>query len=215
MKTDKSQDKYDEIFQELREEKMKWDFNDFLAEAEKKQAQSIKIPKKKSASPQKFYWLAASLVLLVSLGAYIRFSNFGTINEQDLLVQDQILKQKDAFNTENGFAMQKTDSIKTTDSAHIPSVLNDEAVMDKILPKRGRLKKQIRPQFAKNATDEISAAKKSAMLPDYESNYVIINGQRIENEQEAIDVAKYSLQMLSENVSKTVAHTDVLPTFTD
>ena len=61
MKTDKSQDKYSEIFQELREEKMNWDFEDFLAEAEKEEKEKpvIKISEKKSASFPKFYWMAA------------------------------------------------------------------------------------------------------------------------------------------------------------
>ena len=43
MKTDKSQDKYNEIFQELREEKMNWDFEDFLAEAEKEKNLNTRI----------------------------------------------------------------------------------------------------------------------------------------------------------------------------
>ena len=49
MKTDKSQDKYNEIFQELREEKMNWDFEDFLAEAEKTENPITEISEKKSA----------------------------------------------------------------------------------------------------------------------------------------------------------------------
>jgi hypothetical protein len=37
MSNDKFQDKYDEIFQNLKEEKMNWDFEDFLKKAEGKE----------------------------------------------------------------------------------------------------------------------------------------------------------------------------------
>ena len=54
MKTDKSQDKYNEIFQELREEKMNWDFEDFLAEAEKEKKLTTKFQKRKARLSRSF-----------------------------------------------------------------------------------------------------------------------------------------------------------------
>ncbi len=215
MKTDRSQDKYSEIFQELKEEKMNWDFEEFMVQAEEKQFKNHKISEKKSASLPKYYWLAASLVLIISVGYYMKLSDKTGIENQDLLVKEQIEKQRSDFNHENNLAShQVNDSVKVDSLQDLPSVSNDEEVMNKILPKRGRLKKQVRPQYVQN-TEKKSAPSHVAQIPNYESNYVIINGQRIENEEEAIDVARYSLQILSDNVSKTVAHTDVLPSFTE
>ena len=94
MKTDKSQDKYNEIFQELREEKMNWDFEDFLAEAEKEKNPTIEVSEKKSASFPKFYWMVASVVLLVSMGVFYKISDQSKMDEQDQLVKNEILKQK-------------------------------------------------------------------------------------------------------------------------
>ncbi|MCB4235854.1 hypothetical protein LDL59_14310 [Kaistella anthropi] len=54
MKTDKSQDKYNEIFQELREEKMNWDFEDFVAEAEKEKNSPLKFQKRKARLSRSF-----------------------------------------------------------------------------------------------------------------------------------------------------------------
>ncbi len=211
MKTDKSQDKYTEIFQELREEKMNWDFEDFLAEAEKEETPVIKISEKKSASFPKFYWLAASVVLLASLGFFLKFSNETGISEQDQLVRSEIIKQKEIVNPEIGYAaLQQNDSIKTDSIKAETPVTTDAGIMDKILPKRGRIKRNTRPVYVQNSAPEKSAEKNTETAPDYNSSYVIINGQRIEDEQEAIDVAKYSFRILSENVSKTVAQTDVL-----
>ena len=98
-----------------------------------------------------------------------------------------------------------------TDSLVSDSVSHKDAadMVEKILPKRGRIKRESRPQFVQNSPEK-SAKKPAENNTDYNSNYVIINGQRIENEQEAIDLTKYSFRILSENVSKTVASTEAL-----
>lgn len=218
MKTDKSQDKYNEIFQELKEEKMNWDFEDFLAEAEKIENPITEISEKKSASFPKFYWMAASVVLLVSMGVFYNVSTKNKIEEQNELVKNEVLKQQNDFRKGNEIVAvnNTTDSLKTVSDSLLTdsvSVSDSEDVIEKILPKRGRIKRQTRPQFVNNSTSEKSATGKIAQKPDYESNYVIINGQKIENEQEAIDLTKYSFRILSENVSKTVASTEAINSF--
>lgn len=217
MKTDKSQDKYDEIFQELREEKMNWDFEDFLAEAEQEKKLTTKISEKKSASFPKFYWMAASVVLLVSMGVFYKISDQSKMDEQDQLVKNEILKQKNDFGKGNEIVAinNSKDSLTTASDSLVTdsvSINYGEDVIEKILPKRGRIKRQTRPQFVDNSTPEKSAGK-TAQNPEYKSNYVIINGQKIENEQEAIDLTKYSFRILSENVSKTVASTEAVNSF--
>ena len=217
MKTDKSQDKYNEIFQELREEKMNWDFEDFLAEAEKEKNPITEVSEKKSASFPKFYWMAASVVLLVSMGVYYKISEQNKMDEQDQLVKNEILKQKNDFGKDNEtVAVHSNDSLKTASDSLVTdsvSIGTDEDLMDKILPKRGRIKRNSRPVYVQNNIPEKSAKKVSGNTAGYESNYVIINGQKIENEQEAIDLTKYSFRILSENVSKTVASTEAVNSF--
>lgn len=217
MKTDKSQDKYDEIFQELREEKMNWDFEDFLAEAEKTENTITEISEKKSASFPKFYGMAASVVLLVSMGVFYNVSNKNKMAEQSELVKNEIIKQKNDFGKDNEIvAVHSNDSLKTASDSLVTdsvSIGTDEDLMDKILPKRGRIKRNSRPVYVQNDIPEKSATGKTAQNPEYKSNYVIINGQKIENEQEAIDLTKYSFRILSENVSKTVASTEAVNSF--
>jgi len=217
MKTDKSQDKYNEIFQELKEEKMNWDFEDFLAEAEKTENPITEISEKKSASFPKFYWMAASVVLLVSMGVFYNVSNKNKMDEQSELVKNEILKQKNDFGKDNEtVAVHSNDSLKTDSDSLVTdsvSINYGDDVIEKILPKRGRIKRQTRPQFVDNSTPEKSATGTTAQNPEYKSNYVIINGQKIENEQEAIDLTKYSFRILSENVSKTVASTEAVNSF--
>lgn len=219
MKTDRSQDKYNEIFQELKEEKMNWDFEDFLAEAEKEEEEKpvIKLSEKKSASFPKFYWMVASVVLLVSVGLFFNNARESDAIDQNTLVQNEIIRQKDDFGKSNEIvAVHSNDSLQTASDSLVTdsvSISNGEDVIEKILPKRGRIKRQARPQFVDNSTPKKSATGKTAQNPEYESNYVIINGQKIENEQEAIDLTKYSFRILSENVSKTVASTEAMNSF--
>ena len=208
--------KYDKIFNELKEEKMNWDFEDFLAKAEEKE-EIIPLNKKSSGGTiSKFYWMAASLVLLISAGVFFKFNETKSIEDQDAFVKNEILKQKNDFGNGNEIvALQTNDSVKiVTDSLVSDSVSHKDAadMVEKILPKRGRIKRESRPQFVQNSPEK-SAKKPAEKNTDYNSNYVIINGQRIENEQEAIDLTKFSFRILSENVSKTVASTEAMNSF--
>lgn len=208
--------KYDKIFNELKEEKMNWDFEDFLAKAEEKE-EIIPLNKKSSGGTiSKFYWMAASLVLLISAGVFFKFNETKSIEDQDVFVKTEILKQKNDFGNGNEIvALQTNDSVKiVTDSLVSDSVSHKDAadMVEKILPKRGRIKRESRPQFVQNSPEK-SAKKPAENNTDYNSNYVIINGQRIENEQEAIDLTKFSFRILSENVSKTVASTEAMNSF--
>jgi hypothetical protein len=72
MSNDKFQDKYDEIFQNLKEEKMNWDFDDFLKSRQKNE--SLKetctcypIDTKTKPSFPKWFWMAASVMLVLVL----------------------------------------------------------------------------------------------------------------------------------------------------
>ncbi|MEC5157918.1 hypothetical protein [Chryseobacterium sp. MP_3.2] len=217
MKKDTTEDKYKEITQELKEEKMDWDFEDFLKKTKEEEKVIPLASKAKGGSIPKTFWMAASVILLISAGVFFNYENKSSIVNQNNLVKNEILKTKDTFQQESNLAstvISDTLKVETEKKAADSSSRVEKTeteVMNQILPKRGRLKKDLRPRYAKNATPKIVAPE--AETSDYESNYVIINGQKIENEQEAIDLTKYSFRILSENVSKTVAQTDVINNF--
>ena len=60
---------YQHIFRELKEEKMDWNFEDFLKKTEEKPEETKVIPlqKKSGGGSQKWYWMAASLVTLFGM----------------------------------------------------------------------------------------------------------------------------------------------------
>jgi hypothetical protein len=187
-----------------------------LAKAEEKE-EIIPLNKKSSRRTiSKFYWMAASLVLLISMGVFLKFNSSKNIKDQDHLVKTEILKQKEDFSKGNKIiALSINDSVNVVSDSLISdstAITHDEDVLEKILPKRGRIKRQTRPQFVQNFPKK-PAIKPEAKNNDYNSNYVIINGQKIENEQEAIDLTKFSFRILSENVSKTVAATETKNSF--
>ena len=93
MSNDKFQDKYEEIFQNLKEEKMNWDFDDFLKKAEGKEedVQENEIPvipidtKTKPSFP-KWFWMAASVVLLLSVGLIFKYTQNSHVENQAQIV---------------------------------------------------------------------------------------------------------------------------------
>jgi hypothetical protein len=205
MNKDKFQDKYQEIFQEIKEEKMNWNFDDFLAKTEEKPQDAKIVPLHKKSSKQWMY-IAASMVLI--FGLVLFFNNDKTTSPNDTIAS-AIEKQKN--NGEFAQVYPETDNISVTlDSAkttekNAEKLTEKEDVVEKILPKKGRLKKTFRPRYVKLETQKNLEKTKTQ---EYNPNYVIINGHKIESEKEAIDVTKYSFHILSEKVSQTVASTE-------
>lgn len=228
MSNDKLQDKYNEVFQEMKEEKMNWDFEDFLKQAEESKNNGKIIPVKtseKKPTPPKFFWLAASIALILGLFFLTKtFNNKPSVEEQDAFVKNQILIQKQEEDLLAATEIKNQDSVDAAAREQDSVVQNmspekeAEEVMNKILSKKSRMKKAVRQKYvsaepkAKLEENQITIKPKK---PEYQENFVIINGQKIENEKEAIDVAKYSLQMLSSQVSKTVAKAEPLTDFTE
>ncbi|SMO86478.1 hypothetical protein SAMN06265171_109155 [Chryseobacterium rhizoplanae] len=213
MKKDQLQDKYNEIFQDIKEEKMDWSFEDFLqtaegAEPEQNTAPVIPLEEKKKPSFPKWFWMAASVMLVLSIGFFLNNSNKDA-QDKEKLVKDEILKQKSGFIEENSdhqeqVAVNHTDSISGVkkDSVFQDNQVAEKDVMDEILPKRGRLKKETRPRYVSNASNNKNLSDSAS---SYNDSYVIVNGKRISSEKEAIDVAKYSFMKLGNEFKKTVA----------
>jgi cytoskeletal protein RodZ len=221
MSKDKFQDKYNEIFQNIKEEKMEWDFEDFLKKAEGKSDEAdhdetpiIPIGSKNKPSFPKWFWMAASVALLLGVGFILNQNQKGQIENQAQLVENQIKGQKNNFIEENNEHQeqvalnQPSDSVSEAkkDSVFQENTMAEKDVMDEILPKRGRLKKERKPKFVDNSSKKSKASDASA----YQDSYVIVNGKRIENVEEAINVTKYSFQIFANNVSEKLAQPKVV-----
>ncbi|PTT26194.1 hypothetical protein DBR28_17810 [Chryseobacterium sp. HMWF028] len=216
MKKDQLQDKYNEVFQNIKEEKMDWSFEDFLQTAEgaepgKDMAPVIPLEEKKKPSFPKWFWMAASVILIFGVGLFLNSNHSGTADVQDRekLVKDEILKQKSGFIEENSdhqeqVAVNHTDSISGVkkDSVFQDNQVAEKDVMDEILPKRGRLKKETRPRYVSNSSNNKSINDSASA---YNDSYVIVNGKRISSEKEALDVTRYSFMKLGSEFKKTVA----------
>lgn len=202
------------LFKTLKDEKsetMDWDFDDFLKKADV--SKIIPLQKKTSFKISKIFWMAASVVLL--FGLYFGYQNFtqNMIAEHNDQISEQIKNQKRDFNNENSVAAndEVNDSLKNdSDSAATEKPISKDEeraaneTVDKILSKKGRIKKKTRQKYTYNETNY---KHKTTAVPEYQDNYVMINGHKIKDEEEAIDVAKYSFQILSEKVNKTIAST--------
>lgn len=219
MSKDKFQDKYDEVFQHLKEEKMDWDFEDFLKKADGKagvekndEAPIIPIDSKNKPAFPKWFWMAASAVVLLSIGFVFNY-NHQSIKDQAQMVENQIKQQKNNFIEENNEQQVQvavnhvSDSVAGArkDSLFQENTMAEKDYLDEILPKRGRLKKERKPRYVDN-----SSYGKAADSTGYKDSYVIVNGKRIENVEEAINVTKYSFQIFANNVSEKLAKPTVV-----
>lgn len=219
MNNDKFQNKYDEIFQDIKEEKMDWDFEDFLKKAEGNEvgakdnnAPIIPIGKSKPSFP-KWVWMAASVALLTGIGFVFNQYQNSDIEDQAQFVESQIKNQKNNFIEENNDHQTQVavnhpnDSISGAkkDSIFQENTVAEKDVLDEILPKRGRLKKERKLKYVYNSSN-----KKAVDSTGYKDSYVIVNGKRIENVEEAINVTKYSFQIFANNVSEKLVQPKVV-----
>lgn len=208
MNKDRYQDKYNEIFQELKEERMDWSFDDFLQKTEETPIVPLNTPKKPGLP--KWFWMAASVILVFSVCGLLFIEDW---KDREKLVQSEILKQKDLFIEENNLEENRVafnsleDSLKSgvKDSIFQDSVdsYSERNVLDEILPRKGRFKKKYKEVFVNNSPESLSIADSTK----YNANYVIVNGKKIEDMEEAIEVTKYSFQMLSNNVNRALVQT--------
>ena len=190
---------YFETLKDEKKEKSSLNFNQFLELAgEKNSIAPVK------TNDFKWIWLAASLLLVFSLGAFWlnNDKNEQSKAKSQIAATEVYKQQKVEVMQENTY-----ENIVEKPKAEPQKISKNDDVLDEILPKKSRMKKRVRMRYVDNSKPEI-AAKKS----EYESNYVIINGHKITNEKDAIDVTKYSFQILANNVNQTVEQADVLNT---
>ena len=109
-------------------------------------------------------------------------------------------------------------AVHTVDSvsgAKKDSIFNEKSftendVLDEILSKRSRIKKERKPKYVYN-----NPQKNLADSLGYQDSFVIVNGKRITSEKEAIDVATYSLMKIGREFKKTVASSQEKESFTN
>ena len=191
---------YFETLEKEKSEKSTLDFNQFLVLVNKDK--NIIVPEKNNQF--KWVWLAASLLFIFSLGAFwLNQNKIEQVKENVQIANSDIYKkQKSKIMQENSY-----DPANEKAEPKVQKTAKSNDVMDDILPKKSRMKKRVIRRYVDNATPQ-----KTSEKSEYESNYVIINGHKITNEKEAIDVTKYSFQILANNVNHGVEQADVLNT---
>ncbi|SFI23404.1 hypothetical protein [Halpernia frigidisoli] len=191
---------YFETLKEEKKEKLNLDFEQFLALANKEKS----IAPEKKESQFKWVWLAASLIFIFSIGAF--WLN-NSKNDQEK-VSPQIASA-DIYKRRKVEIMQENTYEPVAENAKpdVQKMAKSDDVLDDILPKKSRMKKRVIRRYVSNSKPENAENK-----TEYQSNYVIINGHKITSEKEAIDVTKYSFQILANNVNQTVEQADVLNT---
>lgn len=192
MNKDKFQDKYNEIFQEIKEEKMDWNFEDFLAQTKEKPEGAKIVPLQKKSSKQWLY-IAASLVLITGFGIVLKNNFF----ESTTVKPTEIAQKDNSENTDNLIIAQTT-SVKSDDS-NFPTTrtVNTEPIKRK----KSKYKKSVQYLAKNSMKNHDNSAKGDNENIEYNPNFVIINGKPVATEDEAIKYTKNAIDMLGGNIN--------------
>ena len=191
---------YQNIFRELKEEKMDWNFEDFLKKTEEKPEETKVIPLKKGSGggSQKWYWMAASLVTL-----------FGMMMFFNPDITEPTLKPVASNESNPSQKPTQTKTTKITENHNINSNLNTIKVTENNVKPTKKINHEFRNEHQNIASQPSTNVKNSTEIlenpaEEYSADYVIVNGKKIYNEEEAIDITKEAFQLFASNVTKTI-----------
>jgi hypothetical protein len=200
-----SDNPYFSFLKEEKQEKLDMNFEDFLKKT--KEPKIVALPIKKTS--YKVYWMAASLVLLMGVGA------FWMINQPQKM--ETVIAKNPEFpkkeKVENVSPVVETEEqttrpkevLATQESQKIDKVSDDNAVKELVQKEVKRLMAQQETQSKKEekqVTDPVES------IADYNPNYVIINGKPIYDESEAIAVTENAFNYFASNVTQTINHAE-------
>ena len=191
---------YQNIFRELKEEKMDWNFEDFLKKTEEKPEETKVIPLKKGSGggSQKWYWMAASLVTL-----------FGMMMFFNPDITEPTLKPIASNESNPSQKPAQNNIIKTTENQDINNNSNIIKITKNNIKPTKKINHEFRNEHQNIASQPSTNVKNSTEIlenpaEEYSADYVIVNGKKIYNEKEAIDITKEAFQLFACNVTKTI-----------
>jgi len=200
-----SDNPYFSFLKEEKQEKLDISFEDFLKKTEEPKIIALSIKK----NSYKVYWMAASLVLLMGVGA------FWMINQPQKM--ETVIAKNPEFpkkeKVENVSPVVETEEQTTTpkevlatqESQKVEKISDDNAVKELVQKEVKRLMAQQETQSKKEekqVTDPVES------IADYNPNYVIINGKPIYDESEAIAVTENAFNYFASNVTQTINHAE-------
>ena len=193
MSNDKFQDKYNEIFQEIKEEKMNWNFEDFLQKTEENSSDEKIVPIQKGSGNTKWFWMAASVVVIFGLGMFFK------INFEKPQVQPKIVN--------NNVQHEVKPPISVVQNGDQVSLIR-KITVEPARKKKSRYKNNAQ-YLAQNSTkNHHNSAKSDDENIEYNPNFVIINGKPVATEEDAIKYTKSAIDLLGGNINSTLENAE-------
>ena len=193
MSNDKFQDKYNEIFQEIKEEKMDWNFEDFLQKTEENSSDEKIVPIQKGSGNTKWFWMAASVVVIFGLGMFFK------INFEKPQVQPKIVN--------NNVQHEVKPPISVVQNGDQFSLIR-KITVEPARKKKSRYKNNAQ-YLAQNSTkNHHNSAKSDDENIEYNPNFVIINGKPVATEEDAIKYTKSAIDLLGGNINSTLENAE-------
>jgi hypothetical protein len=195
MNKDKFQDKYQEIFQEMKEEKMDWDFEDFLQKTEENSAAEKIVPiQKNGGGNTKWFWMAASVVLLLGFGMFFKNTTEKTNVEPSIVSRNTSSVERDASKS----VVENVGTVSVTRKIDVEPAKK----------KKSRYRNNAQYLAKNTVKHHHKSARNDEGVIEYNPNFVIINGKPVATEEEAISYTKTALDMLGGNINSALENAE-------
>ena len=183
----------DSFFETLREEKevkMELNFDDFMKKVEEKQPEIVNESKGKEISLWKISGIAASILIVFGMLFFLNQSN--SVENNPMVVK----------------TVEPGETTKTVESVTVKENVNQE-----FSPKEVGIKEEV-AQITKitksikkeNKTSTIQLIHQETTKPEsaeeYSSDFVLVNGEPVENVEEATTLAYNTMKLFSKNVNQ-------------
>ncbi len=184
---------YQNIFRELKEEKMDWNFEDFLQKTEENSSDEKIVPIQKGSGNTKWFWMAASVVVIFGLGMFFK------INFEKPQVQPKIVN--------NNVQHEVKPPISVVQNGDQVSLIR-KITVEPARKKKSRYKNNAQ-YLAQNSTkNHHNSAKSDDENIEYNPNFVIINGKPVATEEDAIKYTKSAIDLLGGNINSTLENAE-------
>ncbi|WP_413533595.1 hypothetical protein [Empedobacter brevis] len=192
-------DDKDSFFETLKDEKeikMELSFDDFMTKVEENQPKVLDKSKTKEFTLWKISGIAASVLIVVGLFFFLNQTNESQKNQEIVKTIEPQKKELEVVNNKE----EKAEEKPIFTNSKINNIETKDEVVEIV-----KVTKSIKKENKKSNIQSIeSEIKSSENTEEYSSDFVIVNGQPVENLEEAKALAYSTMKLFSKNVDQGV-----------
>ncbi|QHC86484.1 hypothetical protein AS589_17720 [Empedobacter brevis] len=186
-------DPFFEILREEKEIKMELSFDDFMTKVETNQQEVVEEPKGKRFLWRKISGIAASVLIGIGIGMIFFLGEYKEVDKDSTVVKI-IEPEKSTEKRENIVVKEDVENIPSSENFLIKEEEKQLSKVTKSIKNENQSSSSIQ-----SVGQSIS---KSGSEDEYSSDYVVVNGEPVENFDEAKVLAYTTMKLFSKNIDQ-------------